>query len=170
MVVYPAKHFFEARFPKLEDHEEEIFFQHPTHKIKCNQLGVLYFEEEDFAIYETHGISVVRQRKIVKNCGSKTKVIWECYEGEVIANPHFFYINGNVLDTRRENLRKSSNLSPKEREECLKVKRKFVKNSVEHLIKIENRVKELNISKKELYELLYLPSWLMAARKKIKSA
>ena len=42
MIVHPARHIFEAKFPSLEDHEEEIFYQHPVHDIKVNQLGVIY--------------------------------------------------------------------------------------------------------------------------------
>ena len=166
MIVHPARHLFEAKFPSLEDHEEEIFYQHPVHDIKCNQLGVIYCDDGTFGVYDKRGTSMVRVTKTSISVGTKCKVVWECYTGETVFSPHFFFANGNPLDLRRENLIMSGPLSAKEREPYLTTKNRFIKGSVEHLIKIETRMEAVGVDKTELYEMLLLPHWLIGARER----
>ena len=166
MIIYPARHLFEARFPSLEDHEEEIFYQHPTQDIRVNQLGVIYCNESIFSIYDKRGTSIVRIMKTGLSFGSKTKVIYECYTGKTVSSPHFFFANGNPLDTRKENLVMSGPLSGKEREPYIRTKNRFIKASVEHLVKLETKMEAVGIGKTELHELLLLPQWLKAARER----
>ena len=166
MIVYKAKHIFEAKFPSLEDDEEEVFYQHPTLDIKCNQLGVLYCDESKFGIYDKRGTSTIRNQITRTSCGSKCRIIWECYTGESVFTPHFFYVNGNPMDLRKENLVMSGPLSGKEREPYLTIKKRFIRASVEHLIKIENRMEAVGVDKDQLYEMLLLPQWLMGARER----
>ena len=166
MIVHPARHLFEAKFPSLEDHEEEVFYQHPVHDIKVNQLGVIYCDESIFGIYNKRGTSMVRLLKTTNSVGTKTKVIWECYTGEIVHSPHFFFANGNPLDLRRENLVMSGPLSNREREPYIRIKNRFIKASVEHLIKIETRMEAVGVDKTELYEMLLLPHWLIGARER----
>ena len=166
MIVHPAKHLFEAKFPSLEDHEEEIFYQHPIHDIKCNQLGTLYYEEGKFAVYDKGDTSVVRDQITRKNCGSKLRVIWECYTGKITLSPHFLFDNANPLDTRKENLILSRQISDKERQLYLKKKKKFVHATVDHLMKIEARMEKMGVDKDTLYEMLQLPYWAITARKR----
>lgn len=166
MIVHPARHLFEAKYPTLEDHEEEIFYQHPTQDIKCNQLGVIYYNESIFSIYDKRGTSIVRITKTGLSFGSKTKVIYECYTGQTVSSPHFFFANGNPLDTRKENLVMSGPLSGKEREPYLRTKNRFIKASVEHLIKLETKMQAVGVGRHELHELLLLPQWLKAARER----
>ena len=166
MIVHPARHFFEAKFPTLEDHEQEVFYQHPVHDIKVNQLGVIYYNESIFSIYDKRGTSVVRFLKTGKGLGNKTKIIWECYTGETFHAPHFFFANGNPLDTRRENLILCAPLSATARQPYIRIKRAFVQASVEHLLKLETRMAAVGIGKTELYEMLSLPQWLVGARER----
>jgi hypothetical protein len=166
MIVHPARHLFEAKFPTLEDHEEEVFYQHPVHDIKCNQLGVIYCDEGTFGVYDKRGTSMVRVTKTSISVGTKCKVVWECYTGETVFSPHFFFANGNPMDTRKENLVMSGPLSGKEREPYLKTKNRFIKASVEHLIKLETRMEAVGIDREQLYELLLLPQWLKATRER----
>jgi hypothetical protein len=168
MIVHPAKHLFEARFPTLEDGEEEIFYQHPLYNIKVNQLGVIYCDDSEYGIYDKKGNCVVREHKTLKNCGNKSRVIWECYHGEILSNAHFLFANANPMDTRKENLLVSSKIPNREREVYLSLKSRFVKASVEHLIKIEERMQAVGVDKKQVYEILQLPYWLEAARGKYK--
>jgi hypothetical protein len=169
VIIHPAKHFFEAKFPSLEDHEEEIFYQHPTLDIKCNQLGVIYCDESVYGVYDKVGTSMVRVTKTSISVGTKCKVIWECYTGKTVSSPHFFFANGNRLDTTKENLILSGPLSAKEREPYLRTKNRFIKASVEHLIKIEERMERVGVDKNDLYEMLLLPNWLKGARSKYKA-
>ena len=166
MIIHPAKHLFEAKFPTLEEHEEEIFFQHPVHNLKVNQLGVIYCDEIEYAIYHKGDTSIVRDQKTRKNCGSKLRVIWECYIGKICSSPHFFFANSNPLDTRRENLILCRPLTHKERAPYLRARNRFVEASVQHLLKIEARMGKMGVDKDTVYQMLILPYWLKSARKK----
>lgn len=164
MIVYPARHLFEAKFPTLEDHEEEIFYQHPVEDIKVNQLGVIYCDDSIFGIYDKRGTAMVRILRTSRSIGTKCKVIFECYTGKIVHSPHFFYANGNPLDLRKENLVMSGPLSAKEREPYLRVKNRFIKGSVEHLLKLEAKMEAVGVDKTELHQMLLLPQWLIGAR------
>ena len=167
MIVYPAQHLFEAKFPKLEDHEEEVFFHHPVEEIYCNQLGALYYESSSYVCYDKNESNVVRNQKTGKNVGTKIRVIWECYTGKIVTNPHFLFVNGNPLDTRRENMRKISELPKKEWEALQSVKKRFIQKSVEHLVKLEERASKMGLSNSELNQILMLPYWLVSARRRL---
>lgn len=166
MIVHPARHLFEAKFPTLEDHEEEIFYQHPTQDIKCNQLGVIYCDDTIYSIYDRRGTSMVRFLKTGLSLGSKTKVIFECYTGQSVFAPHFFFANGNPLDTRQENLILCGPLSSRDRQPYIRIKSNFIKASVEHLIGLEQRMEVVGIDRTQLHELLLLPQWLIGARER----
>ena len=166
MIVYPARHLFEAKFPMLEDHEEEVFYQHPTLDIKCNQLGVIYCDESLFGIYEKADTSMVRNQATKRSHGTKLRVIWECYTGKLVFSPHFFFANGNPLDLRKENLVMSGPLSGKERDPYLTTKTRFIRASVEHLMKLEARMERVGVDKEQVYEILQIPYWLRVARSK----
>jgi hypothetical protein len=166
MIVHPAKHYFECMFPTLEDGEEEHFYQHPLYDIKVNQLGVIYCDESVYGIYDKVDTTMVRQQATGKSCGTKARVIWECYAGQIVNTPHFFYVNANPLDTRKENMVLSGPLSAKERAPYLRTKARFIRASVEHLMKLEGRMEAVGIDKDQLYDLLLLPQWLKGARVK----
>jgi hypothetical protein len=166
MIIHPAKHWFQALFPMLEEGEEEQFYQHPQYDIKCNQLGVLYCDETIFSIYDKRDTSMVRILKTGRSVGTKTKVIWECYTGQIVHTPHFFYVNGNPLDTRFENMIMSGPLSAKERAPYLRTKNRFIQASIEHLLKLESKMQGLGIDREQLYEMLLLPQWLKGARER----
>jgi hypothetical protein len=153
-------------FPSLEDGEEEIFFPHPKHDIKVNQLGVIYCDNDKYGIYDKIDTSMVRSQKTRNSVGTKTRIIWECYTGEIVNTPHFFFVNANPLDTRFENMVLSGPLSVKERQPYLRTKSRFIQASVEHLMKIEARMERVGVDKDQLYDLLLLPQWLRSARKK----
>ena len=166
MIVYKANHWFQAMFPSLEDWEEEIFYQHPKYDIKVNQLGVIYCDNNVFGIYDRVDSSMVRSQKTRNSVGTKTRIIWECYTGEIVNTPHFFYVNGNPLDTRFENMVLSGPLSAKERQPYITTRARFIRASVEHLIKIEDRMEKVGVDKEQLYDMLMLPQWLRSARVK----
>jgi len=172
MIVYPAEHLFQAKYPVLEPHEEEIFYHHPVEEIYCNQLGVLYYDEGVYSIYDKNESKQIRQQKTGRNIGSKMRVIWECYVGQIVSCPHFLYVNGNPLDTRFENIRKTSELSPKGKEwaELQKTKKKFIQKTVEYLLKLEARAEKVGMDKEQLYQVLMLPSWIIIPRKKLGEA
>jgi hypothetical protein len=150
----------------LEDHEEEIFYHHPKHDIKVNQLGVIYCDNDKYGIYDKVDTSMVREQITRNSVGTKNRIIWECYTGEIVNTPHFFFVNANPLDTRFENMVLSGPLSVKERAPYLRTKNRFTQASVEHLMKIEARMERVGVDKDQLYDLLLLPQWLRSARVK----
>jgi hypothetical protein len=166
------KHLFECTYPVLPEHEEEIFFQHPTEAIKCNQLGVLYYDEERYASYHIDTGSVVREHQTwnkvkARLVGSKPKVIWECYYQEKLGNGiHFVYLNCNYLDLRKENLRIQSKLDAQTKMATTKAKSRFIQNSVEYLMKLESKHEKRGMDKTDLHKALQIPNWLSGARKR----
>ena len=172
MIIHPAKHWFETMLPELEPGEKEIFFKHPVEDIKCNQLGVIYYDEERYVCYETRSGSAVKElekwnKKRARAVATKTKVIWECYHGDNLeSGTQFLYTNGNPLDVTKENLLAITRLDATVRQNASKTKKQFINNSVDHLIKLEAKYKKRGIDSDLLHELLLLPNWLLGARKK----
>jgi hypothetical protein len=109
---------------------------------------------------------MVRNQATRLACGTKPKVIWECYTGEIVFAPHFFYANGNPLDLRFENMIHSKPLSAKQRTPYIKIKGQFVKASVEHLLKLEARAEKVGIPISDVHSILMIPHWLVTARAK----
>lgn len=172
MIKGEPKHWFECMFPVLEDHEEEIFFPHPVEDIKCNQLGILYFDPDRYVCYELRSGSVVREHAIwngkkVRVVGSKLKVIWECYHHQKLEmGVHFTFLNGNPLDLTLENLMALNKMDPTTKQKAARVKTIFTKNSVDRLLKLEIKYEKKGIGKEQLHEILQLPNWLSCARKR----
>lgn len=165
MVIYPARHLFEAKFPSLEADEKEIYYHHPVHNLYVNQLGVIFCDEDEYTIYCKHGFDIVYSKLKRANCGSKGRVIWECYNNQEIKNPHFLYANGNPYDTRKENLVLIKTVSAKDWAGLSRIKKAFTKASVEHLLGLEVRLQALGFTQKEAFTFLGLPNWLMVARR-----
>jgi hypothetical protein len=174
MIIYPAKNLFQAKFPTIEDHEEEIFFQHPKEDIKCNQLGVLYYDEDRYSVYTTVSGSTIREHEKynkvgARSVGSKIKIIWECYHHETLeTGAHFLFLNANPLDLTKENVLIISRIDPITKKEAAKAKSKFVSNSIDHLMVLERKFEKEGISNQQLHKLLQIPNWLACARKKYK--
>lgn len=166
MVIYPARHLFEAKFPTLEDHEEEVFYQHPIFPVKCNQIGVLYYEcEDDFVMYEKNNTFTITYKPTAETCGSKLRVVWECYTGVQAKGAHFHFVNGNPYDHRYENLLLSRSITRKESEKSLRVKRAFAKASLEHLLKVESKMEKIGFTQTDTWEILKIPYWLKVERR-----
>ena len=158
--------------PELEPGEKEIFFKHPREDIKCNQLGVLYYDEERYVCYDTRTGSVVKElekwnKKKARVIATKTKVIWECYHRDNLElGTKFMFTNGNPLDVTKANLLAIIKLEDTARQDAAKIKKTFIKNSVDHLIKLEAKYKKKGIEPDLLHQLLQLPNWLLCSRKK----
>ena len=174
MIIYPAKNLFQAKFPTLEDHEEEIFYQHPTEDIKCNQLGVLYYDEDRYSTYPTASGATVREhqkfnKEGARSVGSKIKIIWECYHQEILGiGAHCLFLNANPLDRTKENILMISKIDPATKKEASRAKAKFISNTVDHLITLERKFEKEGISNQQLHKLLQIPNWLTCARRKYK--
>jgi hypothetical protein len=114
----------------------------------------------EFAAYNGDKIRVI---------GAKPKIIWECYHGKFLESGcHFLYLNGNTLDTTKENLLAVSKIDPITKAIATEAKLKFIRNTVEHLVKLEAKYEKRGIDKDTLHKLLHIPNWLVGARKRWK--
>ena len=170
MIVPKATNIFDALAPMLEDHEEELFFQHPTEDIKCNQLGVVYYNEDKYLYLHNKQGGSFMESGTRRNLGSKVRIVWECYRGQThsgAGSPHFFFANGNILDYRPENVFLSNELMPKEKAEMARSKAKFILFSIQRLMELEIYYEKRGIKKEDLYTAMLIPVWLVNARKRI---
>ena len=170
MIIHPASHFFEALPPQLEPHEEEIIYPHPTWPgVSCNQLGIVYIDDEIYTSLHYFNSPFFRSIKAPHfNLGAKPVVVYECYHGTRIKGKMIYHINGNVYDYRKENLLVCGDLKNPLTKVAKENKSSFILKSVQHLVKLENKFIKEGISNQELHETLMLPPWLIAARKKYK--
>jgi len=60
----------------------------------------------------------------------------------------------------------SGPLSATARQPYLRTKARFIQASVEHLIKLEDRMEKVGVDREQLYDMLLLPQWLKGARAK----
>lgn len=177
MIYFPARHYFEALSPQLEEHEEEIQFPHPTEDLYCNQLGIIFYNEEKY--YMVHASSGITLRhtdaqsghQTKRAVGAKARIVWECYNstGKTMTHPHFYHKNGNVLDFSYGNIVTAEDLTSKERMIVANKRRKFIHESVRYLIQLEKKHEE-GMGIEELYKSLMLPDWLINQRQKLTGA
>lgn len=168
MIVPNPKHLFEATSPVLEDHESEIHYQHPTEDIYCNQLGIVFYNEEKYRLLVSNAGIAVKTRENV-NVGSKNRIVWECYRNQIYSgagSPHYFHMNGNVYDFTPDNLKISTELTTRERAAASAARSAFIKESVKYLKALEKKFEKRGIEIHNLYETLNLPTWLINARKR----
>jgi len=171
LIYTKAKNIFEALSPRLEAHEEEIIYPHPSLPgVFCNQLGVLTYDEKIYTMMEGLNGIYLRMRDGEKNSrGTKLKIIWECYKGEDYkgeGSPHVYYKNGNIYDHTKENLIVSTEIPKSSRILLNEVKKKFILNSVLRLIEIEKKWEKHEVSPQDLWEMMFLPRWLIGARQR----
>ena len=154
----------------LEDHEEEIIYIHPSGEFSCNQLGVLYYDEDKYVLLENVNGSYMKttDRKNLSK-GTKLRLVWECYHNQIYPtknSPHIYQANANVYDFTQENLILASSLNKYWQRDLNSVRKEFISKSIDHLIKIENRWSLLGVSKEEVWTMLVIPYWLVGARKR----
>jgi hypothetical protein len=170
MIVHPAEHLFECMFPSLEDHEQEVFYQHPTWPIKCNQLGVLYYDEAIISAYEKKDKLNITHKATLEFCGTKPKVVWECYHGKEVKGSQFHYVNANPYDLRKENLVLAHGMTQGESARLNRVKRRFRKATLARLLEIESKMHGMGFTSTDTWEILKIPYWLEVERRKFKEA
>lgn len=179
MIIYPARHWFEALRPTLEPKEKEIFYQHPTLPIKINQIGIVYFEDEDSVFEGMRGVAY-RIRMKRKNdinwsyvsIGTRARACYESYYNVVCPGRQFLFIDGNPLNCTMENL--VPTLAPSKVKDpegyalyskANKATKRFVNASVEWMMEKEEWVIKKGGSVVHYWELWgELPAWLQTAR------
>lgn len=181
MIIYPAKHWFETMLAELEPREKEIFFRHPTLPLKINQIGIIYFDDEEQAC---DGIAGKIYRIKIKNekgktnymsLGSRGKVCYEAYHQINCPGKQFLHVDGNPMNCTKENIIPvNPPLKTKEPEAyeiyqmAIKARKKFIDRSVQYMIQREEWVLRKGGAINHYWQLFgSIPSWLITARSKV---
>jgi len=134
MIIHPCTSLFDCKYPELEPHEEEVFYQHPLYSdIKCNQLGVLYYDEDKYYFSQRWGNPILWYTGSNKdNVGGRYKITWECYHGRV--SPGLVNLfDMNPYNCTKDNLYVNCDLKKSEYAERIKYRRRFIYNTVMQL-------------------------------------
>lgn len=163
MIFYKAEHFFEAKYPTLEEHEVEIWYSHPKWDIKCNQLGVLDFNEEILTFTYTSRDQYKIRRKGEVNTyvlGSKERIVMECYTGQDCKGFNFFHVDANPLNLTFENLVFFRNKAPGI-DYYKRQKKEFIQRTLDYMKSREPLVQKRGISPEDYWTAMELPDWLI---------
>lgn len=171
MIIPNPKNFFQCMYPTLEEHEEEVFYDHPTEKgIKCNQIGILYYPEDKYTIYYRQSSDLMRENlskdRTYRSIGNRERVVYECYTGKSWSGSHFIHLNCNHLDNTYDNLCVKTEIPKEVARSVASFKKKFVAASVERLMQLEAKAQQGGLEIEQLYQIIGLPNWLVIARKK----
>lgn len=162
MIFYETNHFFDAKYPTLEDHEEEIWYPHPLYDIKCNQLGILDFADELKAQLNGRDQYKVKPpgSSSYKTLGYKERVVMECYTGISHKSTKILFQDGNPLNHTFGNLmcfrKKGSDYR-----HFYKIQRDFIINSIKYMNSREPFIVKRGIDPEDYWRAMALPSWLM---------
>jgi hypothetical protein len=167
MIRTNPANYFQCVIPSLEANEEEIWFQHPTEAIKCNQLGRLDFCEDDYSMVHLPPKSCyLRKRndagKFYLSIGIKSNVVWECYH-QRSAPGRILHLNYNELDFTCSNLFSPEEETPYQKIIRNKEKSQWVKESARLLVKKEGAATAKGLDRETYRSLMRLPDWLITA-------
>ena len=159
--------YFEQVLPSLEADEEEVWFTHPFENVKCNQLGILAFDEEEYLMVDlAHKSCYIRKRnhlgKFVISIGTKSNVVWECYH-QIKSKSRILHINHNENDYTFDNLYSTAEEIQYERVSRNKEKREWEKRSAKVLLEKETAMAKKGLTKETYRALLMIPKWLSEA-------
>jgi hypothetical protein len=159
--------YFEQVLPSLEADEEEVWFTHPFENVKCNQLGVLDFDEEEYIMVDlVHKSCYIRKRnalgKFVISIGTKSNVVWECYH-QTKSTSRILHANHNENDYTFDNLHSTADETQYERVSRNKSKREWERLSAERLLEKEAVMAAKGLSKETYRALMTIPKWLSDA-------
>jgi len=105
MIYFPCTHLFDAMCPQLEDHEIDIWYQHPLYDLSCNTLGIIDFGDSLAWTSSPENIWIRPiDGKERHSLGSREKIVMECYTATLLPNHQFFHIDNNPYNLTQENL------------------------------------------------------------------
>jgi hypothetical protein len=165
MIRSTHANYFEQVLPKLEDDEEEIWFTHPTENIKCNQIGFLDFDDQEYMTVDLpYKSCYIRKKnsagKFVISIGTKCNVVWECYNQKT-TKTRILHANHNENDYTFDNLHCTVGETPYEKVVRNKKKREWETRSAEILLEKEASMAAKGLTKETYRALLMIPSWLI---------
>jgi hypothetical protein len=165
MIAHQSKSWWDCVFPKLEDDEEEVWFTHPTENIKCNQIGFLDFDDQEYMTVDLpYKSCYIRKKnsagKFVISIGTKCNVVWECYH-QTKTKTRILHANHNENDYTFDNLHCTVGETTYEKVVRNKKKREWETRSAEILLEKEAAMAAKGLDKSTYRAFLMLPSWLI---------
>jgi len=165
MIAHQPKSWWDCVLPKLEDEEEEVWFTHPTENIKCNQIGFLVYDDQEYMMVDLPYKSCYLRKKnpagkFVISIGTKSNVVWECYNQKT-TKTRILHANHNENDYTFDNLHCTVWETPYEKVVRNKKKREWETRSAEILLEKEASMAAKGLDKETYRAFLMLPSWLI---------
>lgn len=163
MIIPKPKHYFEATYPVLEEGEEIIWYRHPEHPLSCNQLGMVFFDDDIvwcFGRRNQYRYNVKGNPKFFI-LGSEERVICECLTGISYKGKAFLYKDGNPYNKTLENLLPYKSINTDELKDANNRWREFVNASVDYMNSRKPLIEKRGIDPAEYWSLMELPDWLI---------
>ena len=145
MIIKEAEHFFKAAYPVLEDHEAEIFYDHPYFDLKCNQLGMVYPRAGiKYFSYSIMGDKyIITTEDKVRTTTMVNNLLYQCYTGDVNkATRKIYPLDGNILNKTVDNIVYPSFL----KNIALENYNTFIGNTIQYMLNRDKKLKEKGIS------------------------
>ena len=162
MIIQIPTSYFDCVWPRLEDNEDEEFFYHPTLEgIYCNQIGMLYLDDDLYTQIINGYVYIIPTKKII---GRDEEIVWECYHSQILLDDKIDFKDGNHLNRTRDNLYIKSR-EPYKRKSEVRSLDSFWKNSINYLNELEEKWAKLGVSPDHLHEMLQISHLLKAKRK-----
>lgn len=179
MITHKALHWFEAKLPELAKKEKEIFYRHPKWPLKVNQIGVIYFDDDEAIldgikgqVYRIKWLNNKGQR-YYPGLGTRARLCYEAYNNKLFEGRHFLHIDGNPLNCTQENLLLTLRPKNMDKETLDKYKAAertkvlFLQRTVKWMEDKEQWCLSKGIDPEYYWEIFSeLPGWLLVAKRK----
>ena len=167
MINSSPANYFQCVLPSLEPNEEEIWFQHPTESLKCNQLGVLFFDEEEYSMVHLppKGCYLRKRNEAGQfyiSIGTKSNIVWECYH-QTQTKCRIIHLNYNEIDFTISNLYSIAEETPYQNIVRNKKRRAWEKESAHVLLRKEAAAAAKGLDRETYRALMRFPAWLISA-------
>lgn len=144
MIIPKPAHLFENCYPKLEEGEEEIFYQHPVYDLKCNQIGMVYPGES--LTYFSYSVLPdkynLNDMQNYKTSAPRLKVIAQCFAGSMDIPFRVVPFDGNPYNTTVNNLLYPKSFAKKAYENHYR----FKENTLDYMLRKDKKLEARNIS------------------------
>lgn len=148
--------------------EEEKFWRHPVHPIRCNQIGLLYVDEDYDVKYQDGRKEVVAYRHSERQkgdydwieAGHPLRVMFECWAGRQVKYSAFVFADGNPLNTTQENLVRKGEVNLQKWKDAYCATADFRTRSLEYMRKKDEILHKRGVDPVNYWSSFGLPIWL----------
>jgi len=143
MIPREEKHLFQIKYPMLGPDEEEIFYHHPNHDVKCNQIGMVYpGPTQKYFSYSVSADKYSLNDGKLKTSIPRLTLITQCFTGEIRYGHRSLPLDGNPYNTSYLNLAYPLSLKQHAKENY----KNFIKRTVDYMIAKNKKLKERGIN------------------------